>query len=160
MALNVFLKLKGQQQGNILGSAIAKGQDGKIVVIAADHELLSPRDPATGQATGRRQHRPFVITKEVDRSSPLLYRAFASNENLTEWELQFWGANPQGVDVQRYVVALTNASIANIKFHLPNLKRPELAPYLLYEEVSFVYQKIVWTWSDGGITAQDDWISH
>jgi len=25
--------------------------------------------------------------------------------------------------------------------------------------VSFVYQKIIWTWTDGGITAEDDWES-
>lgn len=25
------------------------------------------------------------------------------------------------------------------------------------EHVSFVYQKITWTWEDGGITSEDDW---
>jgi hypothetical protein len=28
------------------------------------------RDAASGQATGKRQHKPFVITKELDKSSP------------------------------------------------------------------------------------------
>lgn len=35
---------------------------------------------------------------------------------------------------------------------LPTGKR--LAPY---EEVAFTYEKIQWTWNDGGITAEDDW---
>jgi type VI secretion system secreted protein Hcp len=26
-----------------------------------------------------------------------------------------------------------------------------------YEEVAFTYQKIEWTWNDGGIMAMDDW---
>ncbi len=35
-------------------------------------------------------HKPFVITKELDKSSPLLYTAMINNENITEFELQFW----------------------------------------------------------------------
>jgi type VI secretion system secreted protein Hcp len=28
-----------------------------------------------------------------------------------------------------------------------------------YEEVAFTYQKIIWTWNEGGITSEDDWES-
>jgi type VI secretion system secreted protein Hcp len=87
MALNSYLQLKGQKQGYINGSVIQKGREGKIMVIAFNHEVQSPRDIATGQATGKRMHKPFVITKEVDKSSPLLYTALVTNENITNWEL-------------------------------------------------------------------------
>jgi len=30
---------------------------------------IAPRDPATGQASGKRQHKPITIRKEIDRSS-------------------------------------------------------------------------------------------
>ncbi|MBL7976348.1 MAG: type VI secretion system tube protein Hcp [Candidatus Kapabacteria bacterium] len=40
--------------------------------------IVSPRDPASGQATGKRQHSPIVLTKELDKSSPLLAVAEAS----------------------------------------------------------------------------------
>ncbi len=40
--------------------------------------IQSPRDPASGQATGKRQHSPIVLTKELDKSSPLLAVAEAS----------------------------------------------------------------------------------
>ena len=36
---------------------------------------------------------------------------------------------------------------------------PENAKMPIMEEVSFAYQKIQWTWVDGGITASDDWES-
>ncbi|MFY9151766.1 MAG: type VI secretion system tube protein Hcp [Prolixibacteraceae bacterium] len=39
-----------------------------------DQEIVSPRDVASGMATGKRMHKPFVITKELDKSSPLLAR--------------------------------------------------------------------------------------
>jgi type VI secretion system secreted protein Hcp len=157
MNSTAYLKLKGQHLGDIRGSSTAKGQEGKIVVFAAEHEVNSPRDPATGLATGKRQHRPFVISKEVDASSPLLYKALATNETFSDWELQFWSTNAQGVQVQRYAVKLTTASISDIKFRMPNRKLTEMAALPDFEDVAFTYQKIQWTWTDGGITAQDDW---
>jgi type VI secretion system secreted protein Hcp len=38
-----------------------------------------------------------------------------------------------------------------------NNKNPDLMKYAEFEEISFTYQKIEWTWTDGGITADDDW---
>lgn len=162
MALNAYLQLKGQTSGDIRGSVSQRGREGKILVIAAAHGITSPRDVATGQATGKRAHKPFVITKEVDRASPLLYRALISNENLTTWKLQFWRpqVGPAGTaEVQHYTVALTNAAIASIEFRMPNTKVPDTAQLEAFEEVSFTYQKIEWTWTDGGVTATDTWVA-
>ncbi len=162
MALNAYLKLKGQKQGEIKGSVTQKGRENKIMVIAVSHEIVSPRDPASGLPTGKRMHKPFVITKELDKSSPLLYNALVNNENIVEWELQFWtpqlkAATGTGVEVQHYTVDLVNANIASIAFRMPNNKHPDLMKFTEYEEIAFTYQKIIWTWTDGGITAQDDW---
>ncbi|MBK8253332.1 MAG: type VI secretion system tube protein Hcp [Polyangiaceae bacterium] len=162
MALNAYLKLKGQKQGEIKGSVTQKGREGKIMVIAVSHEVVSPRDAASGLPTGKRMHKPFVITKELDKSSPLLYTVLVNNENIPEWELQFWTpqiAASQGVgtEKQHYTVKLVNANVANISFRMLNNKNPELMRYAEYEEVAFTYQKIIWTWMDGGITSEDDW---
>ena len=159
MALNAYLKLKGAVQGDIKGGVTQKGREGSILVHAADHQVSSPRDAAAGAATGKRVHHPFVIVKEVDRSTPLLYLALASNEKITEWTLRCWRAAPGGTEQQHYTVKLTNASIASIEFHLPNNQLPDLARVMEYEEVAFTYQAIEWTWVDGGITASDQWSS-
>jgi type VI secretion system secreted protein Hcp len=82
-----------------------------------------------------------------------------NNENVTEWELQFWQPSPSGAEVQHYTVKLTNANIASIHFRMLNNKNPELMKYAEYEEIAFTYQKIIWTWTQGGITAEDDWES-
>lgn len=160
MALNAYLHLKGQKQGLIKGSVTQKGREEKIMVIAVSHEIISPRDPQSGLPTGKRMHKHFVITKELDMSTPLLYNALVNNENITEWELQFWAPQVRaaaGAEVHNYTVKLTNASIADIKFIMPNNKNPELAKFAEYEEIAFTYQKIEWTWTKGGITASDDW---
>src|SRR6478672_10887733 len=90
MALNAYLKLKGAKQGPIEGSVTQKGREKKIMVIAVSHEIVSPRDPASGLPTGKRMHKPFVITKELDKSSPILYQVLCTNENVSEWTLEFW----------------------------------------------------------------------
>lgn len=132
------------------------------MVIAVSHEIISPRDASSGLPTGQRMHKPFIITKELDKSSPILYSVLCTNENITEFELQFW--HPQlsagagtGAEVQHYTVKLTNAKIVDIKFIMLNNKNPELMRYAEYEEIAFTYEKIQWTWNDGGITSMDDW---
>lgn len=164
MALNSYLKLKGQKQGEIKGSVTQKGREGKIMVIAVSHSVVSPRDHASGLPTGKRMHKPFVITKELDKSSPLLWNLLVNNENIPEWELQFW--TPQlsasggvGAEKQHYTVKLINANIASIDFRMANNKHPDLMKFAEYEEVAFTYQRIEWTWVDGGIMAMDDWES-
>jgi type VI secretion system secreted protein Hcp len=162
MALNAYLKLKGQKQGDIKGSVTQKGREGSIMVIAVSHAIVSPRDAASGLPTGKRMHKPFVITKELDKSSPLLYNCLVNNENIPTWELQFWtpqlsAATGVGAEKQHYTVKLVNANIASIDFRMANNKHPELMKFAEYEEVAFTYQKIIWTWNEGGISAEDDW---
>ena len=157
MALNAYLNIKGQKQGAIKGSVTQKGREGKIMVIAVNHEIISPRDPASGLPTGKRMHKPFTITKELDKSTPLLYNVLVNNENIPDWELQFWRPSATGAEQQHYTVKLTNANIASINFRLANNKHPDLMKFAEYEEIAFTYQKIEWTWVDGGITAMDDW---
>ena len=115
------------------------------MVIAVSHEINLPYDSASGLPTGKREHAPITITKELDRSSPLLYNLLATNENITEWELQFWtprvGGTSPGTEVQHYTVQLTNARIANIRFQMLNNKNPDLMKYAEYEDL-FTYQKI------------------
>ncbi len=163
VALNAYLRLVGEKSGEIHGSVIQKGREGKILVIAASHGVVTPRgDPASGQAAGKRQHQPFVITKPVDRSSVPLHQVQAANERFREWELQFWApqlkaSTGTGAELQHFTVKLTNASIASIAMQMPNTTHPDLVRLDTFEEVAFTYQAIEWTWTDGGIVASDDW---
>jgi len=42
MALNAYLRIKGQKAGEVKGSVIQKGREGKIMEIAASHGIESP----------------------------------------------------------------------------------------------------------------------
>jgi len=157
VALNAYLTLKGQKQGDIKGSVTQKGREESIMVIGFSHEVVSPRDAASGLPTGKRQHKPFTVTKEIDKSTPLLYNVLTNNENITDWKLKFWQPSTSGAEVQFYTVDLVNANIAGIRGEMLNNKYPENMQHKEREHVAFTYQKITWTWMDGGITADDDW---
>lgn len=164
MALNAYLRIKGQKQGEIKGSVTQKGRENSILVIAVDHSIFGSFDSVSGQASGKRTHQPFKITKEVDKSSVPLYSALVSNENLPEWKLEFWrpksaGKGGSGVEIQYFTVKLTNARVVSIHLIKPNTQDPAHISFTDYEEVAFSYRKIEWIWTDGGITAMDDWES-
>ena len=157
MPMPIHMTLKGQTQGEIKGGCTQKGREGSILIFAFDHDIISPRDIASGLPTGKRQHKPVLVTKEVDKSSPLLYSALCNNETMTEVVFKFWKPSASGKEVQYYTIKLTNANIAARKTYFPNMLIAENTKLPHLEEVAFTYQKIEWTFEDGGITSEDDW---
>src|ERR1700678_3115759 len=159
MAFTAYLTLKGQKQGDIKGGVTQKGREGSILVHAYDCEILSARDAASGLPSGKRTQEPVTIVKEVDSSSPRLWAALVNNENLTQWQLDFWSADPTQGAAEKliYSVSLVNASIASIHEFMDDNQAAAQATLPLQNEITFTYQKIEWTWTDGGITASDDW---
>ena len=161
MSISAFLTLKGQKQGDIRGSVTQHGRENSILVHSVKHEIVSPRDPASGLPTGRRQHQPLTLLKEVDRSSPLLWRALVTNEVLVAWELRFWQpvSGTAGAERQFYTLRLTNATITSIRAFMTDNEDLTRANLPLREEVSFTYQKVEWVWTDGNVSASDSWQS-
>ena len=159
MAISAYLTLAGQKQGAIKGSVTDQGRENSILVHSYRSEIESPRDPASGLPTGKIVHNPIMVLKEVDKTSPLLRNALVNNENLVTWKLQFWSpaTSTTGVAQLTYTIELTNASIASISEYMSDNDDPANVNLPLLEEISFTYQKIQWTWNDGGVTASDDW---
>jgi type VI secretion system secreted protein Hcp len=157
MALAGYLTLTGTRHGPITGSVTQKGREGSIEVASLYHEIVAPRDPTSGRPTGKRMHKPFSITKPVDRSSPFLQAVLTHNENLTDVTLRIFRPHATGVERHAFTVRLMNATIASIQLRMLNTRHQRNARMPELEEVSFAYQRIEWTWMEGNITADDDW---
>ena len=155
MGTGAFLKCIGQQ-GAFEGPVTTKGYEKSVEVDVAAHAIVSPRDAASGLPTGKRQHKPFVITKSVDKTTPMFYKALINNETLNSCTIKFVQPSDHGTLDNYYTVKLTNASLAGLDF-MKGDARAGAGRLGEYEEISFTYQKIQWTITDGGITAQDDW---
>jgi type VI secretion system secreted protein Hcp len=157
MALDAALKIVGQAQGAIRGLLTGpSGHEGEIRVAALDHLLVSPRDAATGQATGRRVHGELTVTKELDPSTPKLLSAWVRNEKLTTWKLDLLGVDAAGRSVVAYTIELVDAAVSRVELVMPSTFDPASRNVPAHEKVSFVYAGITWTWGTS-VTASDRW---
>jgi type VI secretion system secreted protein Hcp len=157
MALAAYLSIVAERHGPVKGSVTQKGREGKSLVYGARHEIVSPRDPMNGRPTGKRAHKPLILTKQVDRASPILEQILCSNENIVNALVEFWITMPNGSERARFAILLRNANVAAIHLKMPSIRSEKLVRLPEHEDVWFTYQRIEWTWVDANISAADDW---
>ena len=90
MALDIDIQFTGIDGNNIEGSCMQVGREGTSLGNAFEHTVSSPRDAATGKATGKRQHGAVKIWKEIDKASPILAEALYNNSRLQSAVIRFW----------------------------------------------------------------------
>ncbi|HEY8285165.1 MAG TPA: type VI secretion system tube protein TssD [Chloroflexota bacterium] len=157
MALNAYVTIKGSKQGKFQGDSTPGAPAGSTRFLSYSYEITSPRDIATGQSSGKRMHKPFVIIKEWDAASPQLFQACVTNELLPQVTLAFYQTTPAGEQQRYHTITLTNAMISNLKQFVadPVLAAEYDAADL--EEISFTYQKIEISDVRSSKSAADDW---
>ena len=149
--------IKGQKQGVFHGSVQNRLTKDEIICFKFDYSVISPRDAASGLATGKRQHKPVTIEKEWGAASPQIFQALVTNENLPTVIFNFYKAGADGTEKVDYRITLTNASISSFHQHIGDPKPDGTLDTKRYEDVSFTFQKI--QIDTDGITAVDDWYS-
>lgn len=149
----IYLDCTAQKQGAIVGSVRDKGFKGTTGVSSFTQGIVSPRDPASGLPTGKRQHRPIVFTMDADTSALQLTQAVTMNETLPTCRFRFVRRGLDGEKSQYLTVTLTNASVARQQL---NGRENGLDSY----EFELTYQRINWRWNEGtSIEVEDDWES-
>ena len=84
MALTMYMKVTGKNQGEIKGSCDQGGdKKDKILVYAMDHKVEIPRDVHTGLPTGQRIHHRML---HLQNSLPPAARANRLTLKLTSTE--------------------------------------------------------------------------
>jgi type VI secretion system secreted protein Hcp len=151
------VEVEAVDQGKIEGSCEMAGREGTILAYAVNHGIHIPRDPQSGLASGKRIHGPFTITKETDKSTPLLYKALCKGEHLSQVLIKWYRISPTGTEEHYFTHTLENAIIVSIKPYTPIVFLKENEPYRHMEEISFTYEKIMWTWEIDGVAAEDSW---
>lgn len=152
-AENIYVSIRGVKQGPFKGEVLQKGFEGKIAGTKFRYEIVSPRDPMTGMATGKRQHKPVMITKEWGAASPQLFQALVANEVLSEVVIDFVGPDPRGIMALTHSVKLTNANITDISHSTEAIATGGIRHL---EDVSFTFQKIELIDVRGNTSAIDD----
>ena len=115
MAFQAYIAVNGKKQGQFKGEgATVQRKDKWMQVLAFTMGLTSPRDPSTGQATGRRQFQPVTIVKQWGAASPQGLAACSTNESLAEVDIEFTKTTGTGLEVVHQTVKLIDASITQV----------------------------------------------
>ncbi|MCJ8501791.1 Hcp family type VI secretion system effector [Desulfatitalea alkaliphila] len=166
MPTPAYLTIEGNSQGLItqgafteesVGNIYQEGHEDEVLVQALSHDITIPRDPQSGQPTGQRVHKPLVITKVLDKASPLLCNALCSGERLTKCTIKFYRTSADGQQEHYYTIELEDAIIVDIKTYMPNCQDPAQAHFTHLEDVAFTYRKITWNHVVSGTEGTDDW---
>jgi type VI secretion system secreted protein Hcp len=156
-ATDIYCTVVGVKQGTFQGDPVGHGSETQIVVYSLTQELKVPFDAATGQSSGRRQHSPLTIVKELDKSSPQFFTAAATNETLKTVTCTLYRNSFNGQTRAYFKIALTNAAIVEIKDNGNGVNGAAQGDER--ERISFTYQKIELTDLDSNTSAIDDWLS-
>jgi len=135
-AVQIFIAVEGTKQGKFKGESTAKPFKDQSRVLKFSYGLVSPRSLATGQPSGKRQHKPVVITKEPGAASPQFFTALVTNEVLKPVVIQFLRGNVNtGINEVQQTITLTNPSISDFRQYVGDDGR-------WLEDVAFVFQQI------------------
>jgi type VI secretion system secreted protein Hcp len=165
MAYEFYATVEGTKQGKFKGESPREVHKEKFACLAVNYLVQSPRDIATGQASGKRQHNPVEIVKEWGAATPQLFQACVTNEVLKSVLLEFIKTDPSGQEVVYHTIKLTNATISKVQYfsageggeggetakHTSEIDTHE------QERISFTFQKIEVESKTGKTAAADDW---
>ena len=156
----ISVSVKGAKQGQFKGEGGREKSGDRIEAVGFAYEVTSPRDAASGMASGKRQHKPLQIIKAIGASSPQFFQALTTNEQLQNVTLEFTKMNQNGEEYVYYTIKLTNATVSSIRQHTPEnapAGKDVAGAAVPVEEISFTFQRIEIESKDGKTMAVDDW---
>jgi type VI secretion system secreted protein Hcp len=159
MAETVHLFLKANHQ-DIIGESTQHSLDRaeSIECLSLVHEVVCAREATSALASGRRQYKPLRITKRIDASSPLLFKALVENQRI-DGTFRFYRPDPSGdgQTQQFYTITIEGGRVESIKQVSEDLQTPNQVMQPPMEEVAFVFHTISWTYMPTGVTHEDSW---
>ena len=162
MANNSYMSITGTNSGLIsagcstpesMGHKCQASHADEIMVLSVDHQLFSGH--SSSSFGNNAKHQPLVITKYLDKSSPLLAKALDDGEELNcVINLYRTSATATGEE-QYFKIELRAARIVQIMFNVPSAtSRGEAQPV---EVVAIGYREIRWDHVAAGTTAGISW---
>jgi len=160
MAQTVHLKLQidgTDIEGESTITSMERG--GTIECSSFEDHVETPREARTGAMTGRRKYKPVTISKRIDKTTPLLFKALTLNEPVTSAEFWFFrpSATGGGSEEKFQTILLEKAWISSIKRVSKDAIMGGENPPPMMEWVQFYFADITVTYEIGGATHTDTW---
>ena len=151
-----YVKIEGAG-GDFKGEATRVAGPDYIAVLGFDYVVTSPRDPATGQPSGKVQHQAVTITKAVDSASPQIFQAATTGEVLKQVTIEFITTSLDGKELPYFTIKLTKATVMQLHQHLDQggaaAAGGSAVPAEPLEDVSFDFAQIDMTSNVSQISA-------
>ncbi|MDI2141601.1 MULTISPECIES: Hcp family type VI secretion system effector [unclassified Pseudomonas] len=157
MANPGYMTIKGKTQGLIsagcstaesVGNTFQTAHTNEIMVLSYSHNM------ANAGNINHPTHAPVIITKRLDKSSPLLAQALANREEVS-CRISLYRTSPQGQQEKFYSVSIDGAVLVDLSLDLPHaILQNDAEPQ---EQLALRYREIRWVHHIAGTTGYASW---
>lgn len=157
MANHGYMTITGKNQGLIsagcssqesIGNKCQVGHKDEIMVLSYSHNMANIGN------INKSTHNPIIITKNIDKSSPLLVQALANRE-LISCVISFYRVSRLGVQEKFYTVEISGGMIADLTVDMPHVvSHNDAEPQ---EHLAIRYRDIAWIHHLAGTTGYSSW---
>lgn len=157
MANHGYMTIAGKTQGLISAGCSTQDSIGnkcqvehadEIMVLSYSHNMVNIGN------INKPTHKPIIITKNVDKSSPLLAQALSSREEIS-CTISFYRVSSFGMQERFYSISINGGIIADLTLEMPHaILQHDAEPQ---EHVAIRYREITWTHHAAGTSGHSTW---
>jgi type VI secretion system Hcp family effector len=157
MANHGYMTINGRVQGLIsagcssqdsIGNKCQTAHTDEIMVLSYTHNMANIGN--INKAT----HNPIIITKNVDKSSPLLAQALSKRE-VINCVISFYRVSSIGMQEKFYSIKINGGIIADLTLEMPHaILQSDAEPQ---EHIAIRYRDITWTHHIASTSGYSSW---
>ena len=157
MANHGYMRMTGNIQGLIsagcstqqsIGNKCQTAHMDEIMVLSYTHNMLNIGN------IDKPTHSPIIITKNIDKASPLLAQALSNREEIN-CTVSFYRVSSFGMQEKFYSVSINGGVIADLTLEMPHaILQSDAEPQ---EHIALRYRDITWTHHAAGTSGYSTW---
>ena len=157
MANHGYMRMTGNIQGLIsagcstqqsIGNKCQTAHMDEIMVLSYTHNMLNIGN------IDKPTHSPIIITKNIDKASPLLAQALSNREEIN-CTVSFYRVSSFGMQEKFYSVSINGGIIADLTLEMPHaILQNDAEPQ---EHIALRYRDITWTHHAAGTSGYSTW---
>jgi type VI secretion system secreted protein Hcp len=120
-------------------------ENGSSLVYEYNHEVYLPFEMETNRVQGSRRITAFILTKDIDKITPILYQYCCEGTKLPKITIVLYKIKETS-EVPYFNYTLENATIVSVKNYMPTTKAKENENVGHLEEVKFMAEKFTWNY--------------
>ena len=157
MANHGYMRMTGNIQGLIsagcstqqsIGNKCQTAHMDEIMVLSYTHNMLNIGN------IDKPTHSPIIITKNIDKASPLLAQALSNREEIN-CTVSFYRVSSFGMQEKFYSISINGGIIADLTLEMPHaILQSDAEPQ---EHIALRYRDITWTHHAAGTSGYSTW---